>query len=362
MKIAVVHDYLCGMGGSERVFQYICEEFTEADIYTLAYNPKLAPTYFREKNIRTTWLNFFVRNMESFRWFFPIATYVMQSLSFKDYDVVISSSATVAKYIKVPNGKHICYCYIPTRALWQTNEYFGSGYKKRLIFLLLKYLRERDIKAANGVDKFIAISKVTKESIKKIYKKDSSIIPSPIDLSKFNFESEKSDNFLIVSRLENWKKLDYAIETFNKLKLPLRVIGSGAEEKKLKRIAKSNITFLGSVDDDTLAKEYSSAKAVIFTPYLEYGLIPLEANASGTPVICYGKGGVLETMVSTDDSKKNKQHPTAIFFYKQTSVALINAVKDFEKYTFFAKHLARHAKKWGTEEFKKKLRQLIKRI
>ena len=203
---------------------------------------------------------------------------------------------------------------------------------------------------------------MTKESIKKIYKKDSSIIPSPIDLSKFNFESEKSDNFLIVSRLENWKKLDYAIETFNKLKLPLRVIGSGAEEKKLKRIAKSNITFLGSVDDDTLAKEYSSAKAVIFTPYLEYGLIPLEANASGTPVICYGKGGVLETMVSTDDSKKNKQHPTAIFFYKQTSVALINAVKDFEKYTFSAKHLARHAKKWGTEEFKEKLRQLIKRI
>ena len=143
MKIAVVHDYLCGMGGSERVFQYICEEFSEADIYTLAYNPKLAPVYFKKKNIRTTWLNYFVRNMESFRWFFPISTYVMQSLNFRDYDLVISSSATVAKYIRVPNGQHICYCYIPTRALWQTNEYFGSSYKKKLLSFFFELFKKK---------------------------------------------------------------------------------------------------------------------------------------------------------------------------------------------------------------------------
>ena len=362
MKIAVVHDYLCGMGGSERVFQYICEEFSEADIYTLAYNPKLSPTYFKAQKIRTTWLNFFIHSMESFRWFFPISTYVMQSLNFNEYDLVITSSATVAKYIKVPNGIHICYCYIPTRALWQTDEYFGSSYKKIFLSFFLNYLRKRDINAANQVDKFISISKVTENSIKKIYNKDSYIIPSPIDLDKFKYKSKKSSNFLIVSRLEKWKKLDYAIEAFNKLGLPLRVIGTGAEEKKLRNIGKSNITFLGAVDDDTLAREYSSAKAVIFTPYLEFGLIPLEANASGTPVICFGKGGVLETMISTDNPIKNKHHPTAIFFYEQTPEALINAIKDFENYTFSSKDLVSHANKWGIKEFKKKLRQYVNKI
>jgi hypothetical protein len=150
MKVAIVHDYLCGMGGSERVFQYICEEFEEADAYTLAYNPERTLPYFKRREIRTTWLNHFVQSMDAFRWSFPFATHVMESLDLSEYDLVLSSSATVAKYIRVPNGKHVCYCYIPTRALWQTGEYFGGSWKSNLIKLFLRILSTMILKLHNA--------------------------------------------------------------------------------------------------------------------------------------------------------------------------------------------------------------------
>ncbi|NDC48950.1 MAG: glycosyltransferase, partial [Micrococcales bacterium] len=288
MKMAIVHDYLCGMGGSERVFQYICEEFEEADAYTLAYNPERTLPYFKGRKIRTTWLNHFVQSMDAFRWSFPFATHVMESLDLSEYDFVLSSSATVGKYIRVPNGKHVCYCYIPTRALWQTGEYFGGSWKSKLIKLFLSYLKRHDLEAAQRVSQFIAISKTTKDHIATTYSRDSSVIFSPIDLDRFAPFEYRGDHYLIVSRLEQWKRVDYAIEAFSRLGLPLKVIGTGKEEARLREMAGPSITFLGGVDDETLAREYAVAKAVIFTPFLEYGLIPLEANASGTPVICYG--------------------------------------------------------------------------
>src|SRR5205823_1182241 len=122
MRLALVHDYLCGRGGAERVFQFMCEEFPEADVFAVACNVSATYPYFKSRKIHTTWLNPFVRSMEAFRWSFPLATYAMEGLDFRDYDVVLSSSATAGKYIHVPNGRHVCYCYIPTRAIWQFDE------------------------------------------------------------------------------------------------------------------------------------------------------------------------------------------------------------------------------------------------
>lgn len=360
MKIAIVHDYLCGIGGSERVFQYMCEEFKEADVYTLAYNPDATYPCFRERQIRTTWLNPFVRTMEAFRWSFPLATYAMEWLDLRKYDVVLSSSATVAKYVRVPNGRHVCYCYIPTRALWQFDEYFSPGWKSRLVKPFLSYLRKRDFKAAQRVDNFIAISNVTREHIRACYGRESDIIYSPINLNSFHPVAEKEEHFLLVSRLEQWKRVDYAIEAFNRLGLPLRIIGTGIEESRLRAMAKTNISFLGEVDDATLAREYGVARAVIFTPFLEYGLIPLEANASGTPVICLGKGGITETMVPFEGGTIGQgSAPTAVFFYEQTADALVEAVGRFERASFDAVQLVKHASEWGVPAFKKKIRQAV---
>jgi glycosyltransferase involved in cell wall biosynthesis len=352
MKIAIVHDYLCGYGGAERVFQYICEAFPEADVYTLAYNPQTTYPYFLTRRIHTTWLNAFVQSMEVFRWSFPIATYAMQSLDLSQYDIVLSSSATVAKYVIVPNGKHICYCYIPTRALWHFDEYFDNNIKAKLLKPLLPYLKRRDYSAAQRVNRFIAISNDSREYIKKYYHRDADIIYSPIELKMFYASEKKKDHYLIVSRLEHWKRVDYAIEAFNQLGLPLKIIGTGKEGSRLRYKAKSNITFLGPVDDKTLAREYSEALAVIFTPFLEYGLIPLEANASGTPVICYGKGGVTETMVPVGrEGNANKPH-TAVFFYEQTASALIAAIRQFETCKFSGNDLVKHASQWDVPAFK----------
>ena len=362
MKIAIVHDYLCGIGGSERVFQYMCEEFQEADIYTLACNTDATFPYFKSRHIHTTWLNRFVRTMDAFRWSFPLATYAMQRLDLSEYDVVLSSSATVAKYVRVPNGRHICYCYIPTRAIWQFDEYFGSSWKASLVRLFLPYLRKRDYEAAQKVDNFIAISKATQGYVYESYCRDSEVLYCPINLDNFRVAAEKKNHFLIVSRLEQWKRVDYAIEAFNRLGLPLRIIGTGVEESHLMAMAKPNIEFLGAVDDETLAREYGEARAVVFTPFLEYGLIPLEACASGTPVICYGKGGITETMVPWNGGQETSASPTAVFFYEQTADALVTAVRQFEKATFDSNELVKHASRWGVPEFRRKLRQTVTRL
>lgn len=363
MKMAIVHDYLCGIGGSERVFQYICEEFIEADAYSLAYNPERTLSYFKGRHIHTTWLNPIVQSMDAFRWSFPFATHVMESLDLNEYDLVLSSSATVAKYIRVSNGKHVCYCYIPTRALWQTGEYFGGGWKSKLIKPFLAYLQRHDLEAAKRVSHFIAISKTTQEHIANTYSRDSSIIFSPIDLDRFAPSEQRGEHYLIVSRLEQWKRVDYAIEAFSRLNLPLKVIGTGKEENRLREMAGPNITFLGEVDDETLAWEYAVARAVIFTPFLEYGLIPLEANASGTPVICYGLGGITETMIPWSKDSDHKDHSaTAVFFYEQTADALIEAVRQFEQVSFDPAYLVKHASRWGVPEFKRQLREVVEVI
>lgn len=354
MKIALVHDFLCGFGGSERVFKYICETFPEADVYTLAYNPSKTLPYFKTRKLKTTWMNPFVQSSTAFRWSFPIATYAMQGLNLSEYDLVISSSATVAKYIEAPPGRHLCYCYMPTRAIWRSDAYFGGGAKASILKSLVGALKKRDYDTAQKVDHFISISDDSRNYIKQYYNRDADVLFCPIETDKFYAAPKRKDHYLIVSRLEHWKRTDYAIEAFNKLRLPLRVIGSGSEEKKLRDMARDNITFLGGVDDETLAKEYSECKAVVFTPFLEYGLIPLEANASGAAVICYGKGGITETMIPLDSS--GGKAPTAVFFYEQTAEALIEAVRQFEAHTFCPQDLVAHAQNWSVPAFQKALK------
>jgi glycosyltransferase involved in cell wall biosynthesis len=359
MRMAIILDQLFDMAGSERVAQYICEEFAEADVYTLAYNARTTFPYFSNRNIRTTWLNRFVRSMPAFRWSFPLATYVMQSLNLTGYDAVLSCSATVAKYVSAPKGTHICYCYIPTRALWHFDEYFRPSVRAAVVRPFLNYLRNRDYRAAQSVDKFIAISEVSRNYINTYYDQRADVIHCPVDLNLFHPVKERKDHYLIVSRLESWKKLEFAIEAFNSLNLPLRVVGSGPEEGRLRSIAKRNVVFVGRVDDATLAAEYSEARAVVFPPHLEYGLIPLEANACGTPVICYGKGGVTETMIPVNGSNRSASPPTAVFFDEQTPVALIQAVRKFEKCEFPRDNLIRHAERWSVPEFQRRLRMAV---
>jgi glycosyltransferase involved in cell wall biosynthesis len=358
-KIAIVHDYLCGMGGSERVFSYMCEEFNEADIFTLSYNPKATLPEFRSYNIKVTWLNKFVKTMGQFRWSFPIATYVMQQLKLQKYDIVLTSSATVAKYVNVRSGRHICYCYIPTRALWQTETYFANSFKGKIIKPFMRYLQKRDLEAASQVDRFISISQTTSQHIKNVYNRESNVINSPIVCENFYPVQQRGDFYLLVSRLETWKMVEYAIHAFNTNGKKLKIIGTGSDEVRLTKLSNYNIEFLGAVDDVQLAAYYASAQCVIFTPELEYGLIPLEANASGTPVVCFGRGGVTETMIPFDEKLANKKTYSAVFYYEQTPEALNDAIKTFEALPVDQTFLVHHAQKWDVSIFKSSLRAFV---
>lgn len=362
MKLAIIQDQLLTEAGSERVFLYMAQEFREADIFTLAYNPDTTWPEFRDFKINTSWLNPFVQSHDRFKTVFPLSTHVMQNWDFTAYDVILTSSATTAKYIRNHRARHICYCYYPTRAIWTHNKYFDgakSDLREAVFKLAYSNLRRRDLEAARGVDDFIAISQSTRDAIRQFYGRESQVLFSPIDVDRFTPGAvlAKSDRYLMVGRLERWKRTDFAIEAFNRLGLPLDIIGTGPEEAALRAAAGPNIRFLGRADDETLVRAYGAARAVVFTPELEYGLVPLEAAAAGTPTVALGKGGVLETMIGPDDP--SGRAPTAVFFEEQTPESLIAAVRRLETLDFPKTGLLAHAAQFGIPEFRRKLRALV---
>ncbi len=361
IKIALVHDYLCGVGGSERVFQHICETFPDADIYTLAYREKLTLPYFSKKEIKTSIMNRFISSMNAFRLFFPIATYAMSHIDFKDYDLIISSSASVAKYINKKSAIHICYCYYPTRAIWETNKFFKKLSFKKIIFsFLLSYFKKRDLDASRKVDQFISISKYTKKRVKEIYKRDSVVINSPIDLKRIQeFKSTNTtiakNTYLVVSRLEKWKGIDTVIKAFNLNKEQLIVVGDGAERDYLQSIANSNILFLGCVTDKKLYSLYLSSKAIVFPTYLEYGLVPIEACAFGKVSICIDSPGVRETMIPYD---RNNQF-TSIFYDNNDPLRVNEAITKLNDVQPDHDFLSKHAQKYSEEAFCNSLKEFV---
>lgn len=363
MKIAIVHDQLLIKGGAERVFWAMAQAFPEADLFTLAYHPENTYSEFKDVTVHTSFMNMIVRTNALFRYLFPINIFAIQTVNLNSYDLVLTSSATVAKYVRVRNGTHMCFCYFPTRAIWHGEKYFNQGFLGRVKQAVIWALRKFDYDAAQRVDYFIAQSETTKAAIQKYYHRDADIIPSPINLDRFMNarDVEKQPHFLIVSRLEIWKVLDFAIEAFNQMGLPLHIIGEGDDGERLKALAGPNIRFLGAVDDDALALEYRKAQAVIFTPELEYGLVPLEANACGTPVIAYGKGGVCETMVPWREQGPDIQpDATAIFFQEQTVESVIEAVSFFQTVSFDRRGLLKNAEKNSEPIFQKRLKDYVR--
>jgi glycosyltransferase involved in cell wall biosynthesis len=241
-------------------------------------------------------------------------------------------------------------------------EYFGEKtIKSRVFGWLLPYLKQQDLSAAGRVTSFIAISEDSRSAIRKFYNRDADVLYCPIDHDRFlkGMEYKKEDHYLIVSRLERWKNLEYAVKAFNHSGRCLKIIGTGEQEEYLKSISGDNIKFLGNVDDDTLVAEYGRARAVIFTPALEYGLVPLEASAAGTPVVALGKRGVTETMIPFGVNPKDDVYPTAVFFDEPSPSALNNALEIFERTHFDREYLTSHAKKFSIPVFRQAMRNYV---
>lgn len=326
MKVALVHDYLTQQGGAERVFELLCQFFARADVYSSIYDQNNTVNL-QGHPIRTTFLQRTPGAKRNFRLFAPLYYPAFRRLDLQAYDLIISSTSSFAKGVKKrPGAMHICFCHNVTRFLWDTRTYLEeySTFRKMspLIAPILKLMQQQDLKYAQEPDLYIANSTTVAKRIEKIYNRKALVINYPIDTDKFIFSAEKEDYYLISSRIISYKRLDIAIEAFNWLGLPLIITGDGPERKRLEAKSLNNIKFLGYVDDKWRTHLMAKAKAVVVTALEDYGLVPIEANVSGTPVIAYGAGGVLDTQISGK---------TGVLFGPQAPDALRMAIEQVER-------------------------------
>ncbi len=358
-KVALVYDRVNKWGGAERVLLALHEIFPDAPLFTSVYDQKKA-----------NWAKIFPKVIPSFLQKIPylqdkhelLGTFmpsVFESFNFNEYNLVISVTSEAAKgIITRPETIHICYCLTPTRYLWGAyNIYFPKGDLLRLLAEpAVGYLRRWEKVAAQRPDRIIAISSAVQKRIKKYYGRDSQIIFPPIENSflvtpLYNSVTRgKRKYYLIVSRLVPYKKVDLAVKAFNKLGYLLIVIGKGSEEWKLKRIAKNNIRFIGEVSEEKLFEYYAKAKALIMPQEEDFGIVAIESQAAGTPVIAYKAGGALDTVI---------EGKTGIFFEKQTIKNLMKAVRRFNHLSFNSGDCINQAKKFSRERFEKEFLDLI---
>ncbi|MBE9076319.1 glycosyltransferase [Romeria aff. gracilis LEGE 07310] len=321
MKIALVHDYLTQRGGAERVFELLCKRFPEADIFTSLYAPE-STIDLSNRAVQTTRLQSLPGASKYFRLLAPFYFQAFQALDLQDYDLILSSTSAFAKAVRSRrDAKHICFCHNTTRFLWDTRTYLREYGTYRLLYPAIEkvfsLLRDQDLQFGQTPDLYIANSTTVAKRIRRIYGKDAIAINYPIDSRRFTFSDQKEGFYLVSARLLSYKRVDIIVEAFNWLGLPLIVIGDGPERKQLESRALGNIRFLGHVSDTMRAQLMAKASFVLVAALEDYGLVPIEANASGTPVIAYGAGGVLDTQIPRQ---------TGLFFMRQTPEDLQAAV------------------------------------
>jgi glycosyltransferase involved in cell wall biosynthesis len=346
MKVALVYDRVNKFGGAERVIASLHKIFPEAPLYTLVYD-KESSGWSKGITVIPTFLNRFPLLRKRHEWLAPIAPLAFETLDLSAFDVVVSVTSSDAKaIITSPKQLHICYCLTPTRYFWSgEGEYLKDLKMKFLPGFIYRYLQSVDVFTSTRPDKYIAISREVQNRIERFYSRDSSIVYPAIDDKFFlthTSSKRRREYYLLVSRLVPYKKTELAILAFNKLKKKLIVVGEGSELSNLQKMAENNISFVGRVSDERLIDYYHSAKAVIFPQNEDFGLVPLETQASGTPVIAFGKGGALETIVP---------NVTGLFFPKQTASSLVLAVKRFETMSFSPDACIKNAKNFSEQKF-----------
>ena len=357
MRIAILHDYLNQMGGAENVLLTLHELFPDAPIYTSFYRPEAMPAAFSECDIRTTFLQKlgFLTRYPRHQKLLPLYPVAFEHLDLRAYDIVISNSSAWCKgVITREDAWHLCYCLSPMRFAWNTHEYLAGeqvGWlARRMLPPLLTWIRAWDVAASARVDDFVAISRAVATRIHKIYKRDAAIIYPPVDTTQFAPADDIDDYFLVVSRLVPYKRVDLVIQAFNRLKLPLRIIGEGRDRARLEAMAAPNVQFLGYVNDNERRRHFARCRALIFPGEEDFGLVPVETQASGRPVIAYAAGGALDTIIDGE---------TGLFFTEQTAAALCAAVEQYKSVEFNVDRIVAHAATFDTGVFKEKLAGLV---
>ena len=334
MKVAIVHDWLTVYAGAERVLEQMLLAFPDADLFsTVDFLPPGQRAFIRNKPVLTSFVQKLPFAEKKYRQYLPLMPLAVEQFDLRSYELVISSSHAVAKGVLTgPDQLHICMCYSPIRYAWDLQHQYlkesglDKGVKGWLAKWLLHKIRIWDDRTAHGVDDFIAISRFIARRIKKAYGRESTVIYPPVDVGEFTFQPDKEDFYLTASRMVPYKKIDLIVEAFSQMpEKSLVVIGDGPEFKKIKAMAGRNVQLLGFQPFENLRDHMQRARAFIFAAEEDFGIAPLEAQACGTPVVAFGKGGVLETIRGLGGER-----PTGVFFAAQEPLSLQQAVRCLE--------------------------------
>jgi len=352
----LIHYWLVNNRGGEKVLAELASLFPDVDLFTHVYDAEKVPLEINRLNVRTTFINRLPFATKLYKSYLPLMPLALRALNLKGYDLIISTESGPAKGIRKPKDTvHICCCFTPMRYLWDmADEYYATAslLKKTGMKLLLPALRKWDIWSATQVDYFIAISKFVADRILRVYGRESIVIYPPVDTERFSvIERNPLDFYLCFGQLTAYKRADLAIEAFSRTGKRLVIAGTGDESERLKATAGKNVEFLGRVSDDQVDKLYSTCRALIFPGIEDFGMVPVEAQAAGAPVIAFRAGGALETI---------RENETGIFFDEQSANSLIEAVNRFEKMRFDPLTCRRQAKKFSPDNFRIQLLSLLR--
>ncbi len=361
MKVALIQDWLTIIGGSEYVLKEIASLYPDADIYTLVAREETVKTLgFEGRNVYTSFIQDLPFSKTRYRNYLPLFPLAIEQFDLSSYDLIISSSHAVAKGVLTHSGQiHVCYCHSPMRYAWDLYHHYMkdiNGVKGWMVRLALHKMRIWDFVSSNRVDYFVSNSDYIGKRIKKIYNRDSITIYPNVAVQNFSVKEIKDDFYVTASRFVPYKKIELVVQAFTLMpEKKLFVIGDGPTFKKIKRLATDNIVFLGYQSFESLKDHLSRAKAFVFAAEEDFGILPVEAQACGTPVIAYGKGGVTETVIN------NK---TGIFFSQQTADSIVNAVKLFEDNisNFDAQAIARQSAQFSSERFRNQLSEYLSSV
>jgi glycosyltransferase involved in cell wall biosynthesis len=357
-RIALFQDYLAQNGGAERVTEAIHRTLPEAELYTTMEVPERISPYLRHLKAKTTWMQVLPAKGKLYRHYFLLYPLAIESAHLEQYDLIVSSCCGYAKGVK--RGKdsvHVCYCHNPMRWVWRFQEYVArekfNGFTTRLLELMVQDLKHWEMRAALRPDYFIANSHIVANRLKNAFGIEATVIEPPIDTSRFCVSRQTGDNYLILSRLNAYKRIDLAIEACTRTKRRLLVIGDGPDRGRLEAMAGPTVKFLGRQPDDAVNRYASTCRALIFPGEEDFGMAPLEVNAAGRPVVAYGAGGATETVI---------EGLNGVLFREQSTDSLIEALEKLEGGEWDPAAIRRHAQRYDIHVFQERLLDFLYRV
>ena len=357
VKVALVHHWLVGMRGGEKVLEVLCDLYPDADIFTLVCNPDAISEKLKRHRITTSFLQK-IGGVRHYQKMLPLMPYALESFDLTGYDLIISIESGPAKgIIPGPDATHICYCNSPMRYIWDLYPQYRAAagpLTRAFMSLTAPSLRQWDVSTSHRVDHFISNSAYVARRVEKYYRRTSHVVHPPVNLSRFSPIREPGDYYLCAGQITPYKKIEIAVEACTRMGRRLVVIGSGAGPA-LKQLAGPTVEFLGAVDDATMTHHFAHCKALLFPGVEDFGIVPLEVMASGRPVIAFGKGGALETVI---------EGRTGLFFHEQSTDGMLDAIGRFEAVagSFQSDVMHSHAATFDTGVFRTRLAVLIESL